>query len=138
MRKALICKRGHARTPDNLANRTCRLCIALSNKRYNGTQGRKDYLKDYWLKTAYGLTLEKWNQLLDEQNGGCAICGRIDSGKRKLSVDHDHKTGKVRGLLCQMCNSNVIVAVEHYSHLFDKAKEYLRRNQCLNFAPIPQ
>lgn len=128
MRVALVCKRGHTRTPENLAKRTCRLCIALSNKRYNGSQKRKDYLRNYELKAKYGLTVDDWNDLLQKQNGGCAICGNTDSGKRRLSVDHNHTTGQVRGLLCQTCNSHVIVAVENYSHLFDRAKEYLRRN----------
>ena len=138
MQKKLICKRGHNRIPYNLANRTCRLCIALSNKRYNGSQKRKDYLRNYELKAKYGITTAQWETMFYLQQGGCAICGRKDSGKRNLSVDHDHVTGKVRGLLCQTCNAHVLIAVERYSHLFDNAKEYLRRSKCPNFAPIPQ
>lgn len=53
------------------------------------------------LRRQYGLTLAEYNRMLDKQHGFCAIC------PDKLTspcVDHDHKTGKVRGLLCHKCN----------------------------------
>lgn len=58
----------------------------------------------------YGLTKETYKLLHDKQNGLCAICGRPETTEsshgnlHKLSVDHDHATGKVRGLLCRSCN----------------------------------
>lgn len=67
--------------------------------------------KEKYIKQKYNLTPFQYNSLLDEANGLCAICkkpevlnnrgGRIKS----LSIDHCHKTGKVRGLLCTKCNS---------------------------------
>jgi len=61
----------------------------------------------YKLKYQYNLTLEAVDKMLAEQNGGCAIC-RTDRpcGQRAAtwSVDHDHATGAVRGLLCTRCN----------------------------------
>lgn len=51
----------------------------------------------------YNLTPGMFNTMLEEQDGGCAICGR-ESQKGNLHVDHDHDTGKVRGLLCRNCN----------------------------------
>jgi hypothetical protein len=47
------------------------------------------------------LTLIEYNKLIEKQNGKCAICGKIT----KLGVDHNHITGKIRGLLCPTCNS---------------------------------
>lgn len=57
------------------------------------------------LRCQYGLTLDDYDEMLEVQNGGCAICGMTpeDHGKR-LYVDHDHETGETRGLLCHNCN----------------------------------
>jgi hypothetical protein len=52
------------------------------------------------LKRKYGLTLETYEDLLASQRGGCAICGNPDAD----NVDHDHETGRVRGILCWDCN----------------------------------
>ena len=55
----------------------------------------------------YGLTLDCYNKMLELQGFKCAICGRTDSGdsqSKRLYVDHDHATGRVRGLLCSQCN----------------------------------
>ena len=63
------------------------------------------------LRKQYGITLEDYYKMLEEQNHVCAICGRAEyatdhrSGlPRALAVDHCHETGKVRGLLCTNCN----------------------------------
>ena len=63
------------------------------------------------LKHRYGLTDEEVDFLIAEQGGNCAICGKPPSDENtrahwngKLCVDHDHETGKVRGLLCNDCN----------------------------------
>ena len=50
-----------------------------------------------------GVTVEQYDAMLDAQGGGCAICGNPPK-TRRLDVDHDHRTGKVRGLLCHRCN----------------------------------
>lgn len=69
----------------------------------------KDPVKAKWnhlLKT-YGLTEQDYNDLLTKQNSRCAICGALESGTSfysQLVVDHDHKSNKVRGLLCHACN----------------------------------
>src|SRR6202034_3210108 len=66
----------------------------------------KQNAKGYWryIEKTYGLTEEGYYALLDAQGGVCAIChGECRMGKR-LAVDHDHATGRVRGLLCGPCN----------------------------------
>jgi hypothetical protein len=55
------------------------------------------------MKRKYGLTIEDWNILVEQQNGLCGICRE----KPPECVDHDHVTGMVRGLLCKWCNSNL-------------------------------
>jgi len=54
----------------------------------------------------YGITKEDFDKMLEIQQGVCAICSNQERGKR-LSVDHCHKTGKVRGLLCSSCNTSL-------------------------------
>lgn len=52
----------------------------------------------------FNITIEKYEQILESQNGNCAICGTNPDYKRRLSVDHDHATGRIRGILCENCN----------------------------------
>jgi hypothetical protein len=60
------------------------------------------------LRIKFGITPEEYDRMFSEQGGVCAICGRhpkLSTGdQRRLSVDHNHDTGKVRGLLCYKCN----------------------------------
>lgn len=59
----------------------------------------------YNLRSQYGISLDDYQVLLDKQQGVCAVCKKPPQGKRKfLAVDHDHQTGKIRGLLCTTCN----------------------------------
>jgi hypothetical protein len=75
-------------------------------KKKQDRKNNPDRLKNWRLKGRYGITLEEWQALYDEQGGRCAICDRHASElKRTLVVDHDHQTGKVRGLLCHDCNA---------------------------------
>jgi len=53
----------------------------------------------------YGLTAEQYWALYEAQGGSCYICQRATGKARKLAVDHDHRSGFVRGLLCKPCNS---------------------------------
>lgn len=56
----------------------------------------------------YNITLDEYNLLLKEQDYKCALCGTEKAGGRgTFHVDHDHKTGKVRGLLCHHCNTGL-------------------------------
>lgn len=58
------------------------------------------------LKQQYGMTLEDYQKLLDATGGVCGIClcSPTEDGQRRLVVDHDHATGRVRGLICRSCN----------------------------------
>ena len=57
--------------------------------------------RKYHLKSSYGISLEEFDKVYQTQEGCCKICGR----ERKLSVDHCHASGRIRGLLCKPCNS---------------------------------
>ncbi len=78
----------------------------------------------------YGITLEQFDELFQAQDGVCAICGKpewvVQSGKlRELSVDHDHRTGKIRGLLCCNCN-RALGLLNDDVDLFKRAINYLQ------------
>jgi hypothetical protein len=76
----------------------------VNNKAY-AASGRKALPdRKSHLKRTFGLTLEDYDRMLAEQDGGCGICGD-PPGQIALHVDHDHDTGVVRGLLCFRCNS---------------------------------
>lgn len=57
------------------------------------------------LRRYYNITWEEYARLLREQKGVCGICAQPPEEKRKLGVDHNHKTKKIRGLLCLKCNA---------------------------------
>jgi hypothetical protein len=66
--------------------------------------------RDYFLKHKFGINEQIYNEMLARQNNGCAICKKTTSGDKRtkhLAVDHCHKTGVVRGLLCAACNKGI-------------------------------
>lgn len=81
-------------------------------KQDNKEQAKKSD-KNWQLKRYYGISLEDYNKLLEQQKGCCAICKKNESKfKKGLVVDHDHKTGEVRSLLCPNCNFAIGYAQE--------------------------
>jgi hypothetical protein len=56
------------------------------------------------LKRLYGISLANYEEMLVKQGGGCAACGCTNGPHFSLAVDHSHKTGRVRSLLCNKCN----------------------------------
>jgi len=81
-------------------------------------------------KRHYGITLQTYAILLKQQQGLCAICQRSCSSGYKLGVDHDHKTGEVRGLLCTKCNA-VLGMVNDSQDILIEAIKYLDKAQML-------
>jgi hypothetical protein len=83
-------------------------------------------MKDWRLKRHFGIGLPEYRRLVRLQEGLCAICGEPPMPGESLSVDHDHETGMVRGLLCRHCNiglgklgdtiETLLVAVEYLRH----------------------
>jgi hypothetical protein len=65
------------------------------------------YKANQHLKSTYGITLDDYDQMFEDQDNGCAICGGLNTDGRRLHVDHNHETGEVRGLLCYSCNINL-------------------------------
>lgn len=113
-------------------------------QRVIGEDGKVKYrmsdeqIRHYGLQRYYGLTISEYAQMFADQNGLCAICKKPETAKlpgrktkkdqkavRDLSVDHCHKTGAVRGLLCNQCN-HMLGAVDDNENVLLSAVEYLR------------
>lgn len=83
------------------------------------------------IKRKYGCTLEQYNAMLVSQEGKCAICDKLHNPaekKGRLFVDHCHKTGKVRALLCGACNSMLGYANDDTRVLLE-AVAYIKRHR---------
>lgn len=102
--------------------------ITQRNKNYRA-RNRGKY-KEYEWRCAgmVNMTMERYDQLFQEQNGSCAIC-RIgaETLSRNLVVDHNHETGKVRGLLCDHCNQGIGKLKDNII-ILERAIEYLNRS----------
>jgi len=85
-------------------------------------QDRRSYLK-----RKYGITPEQYDEMLAQQGGGCAICGRPPTPGISLHVDHDHETCAIRRLLCFLCN-NLLGDAGDDPSLLEKAAGYLHEH----------
>lgn len=122
----------------------CKSCRRLNNNKYRKesqekynaymrewnaankhTRKFKDRYKNKVLKARYGITLEQYMEMYKAQEGKCAICQKNHRHENAMPVDHDHSSGKVRGLLCHSCNRSL--------HWFDspemskRAQEYVAK-----------
>lgn len=100
----------------------CKPCGVYAVKKWKTTEKAKNWQEQYKLKK-YGLTKDQYLNMLEKQKGACAICclPRFRQNEKVLHIDHCHKTGKVRGLLCSMCNTTL----GKFEKLQDKILKYL-------------
>jgi len=83
---------------------------SINRKRYYyaNFQKEKEYNRKYQLIKNYGMSISDYNLMFEEQSGKCYICQKHQSEcKKPLAVDHNHKTGKIRKLLCMSCNAAI-------------------------------
>jgi len=131
----------------------CRKCTIVAKKKYyskypeaeaerrrkNAECGRKWYRKNrvklieqmkwHRIKKVHGITKAEYESILVAQDRKCAICCSEEPGRqdRHFAVDHDHTTGKIRGLLCQKCNCGIGLLKDDI-YLLEKALIYLRKH----------
>lgn len=123
--KSRLAKDGH--------KNSCKSCVAFKKReayRLKKEAGLYDPLanKDQMLKKIYGIDIDVYMSMLKKQNHCCAVCGTHETVlSRKLAVDHNHTTGKIRGLLCHHCNTAIGLLKEDTS-IFKDAVSYLEHH----------
>jgi len=138
----------HPTTTDRLSNK-CKDCVSAYNKLRHAKKTREelDLLnakrranRNTWktdrkkhFKRAYGITVEDYETMLINQNKVCKICNKPCKSGKSLAVDHCHETGKVRGLLCAKCNTN-LGRIEAYLRDPEPWDNYLHGSTTYNFA----
>jgi len=119
----------------------CRICKNKLGKVYRNTPRGKELaarravkwqkenpkrVKNNYLKRLYGITLEDRNKMFKKQGKRCAICKKKKSGYPGWVMDHDHKTKRVRGILCNKCNL-LLGRAEDNVKILISATKYLRK-----------
>lgn len=124
---------------------TCKICakeyyqthkikIIGYKKKYEQSKKGKLSIRKHNLKNKFNITLGQYDQMLEKQNGVCAICGELETAKdkyggmKRLAVDHNHKTDKIRALLCNNCNNMIGYAKENIIYL-ESAINYLKSHK---------
>ncbi len=106
--------------PDGL-HWICKECV----KTYKKSDKIKRVDTNRRLVREFGITLDDWEKMFNQQGGCCFLCGRHQTEmETSIHTDHDHKTGKIRGLLCVRCNSMVGV-IDDFDIDTDKIRDYL-------------
>lgn len=139
----------HRKEPDGLYSQ-CKTCASASNRAFyaanpekakvqalkwknNNREKVREYARQQYknnpdrernnrLKREYGISLDDYQRMYKEQGGVCAVCG--SSSEKNFHVDHNHKTGEVRGLLCDKCNK-ALGFVKDDLNIIKRLKRYL-------------
>lgn len=109
----------------------------IREKRKNSSEYQKEWVKKnsekvkesaraQHLKRKFKMTVEEYDSILESQNGVCKICGNVCATNKALAVDHDHRTGKIRGLLCKNCNT-ALGLFKDDEELMLKAINYIKK-----------
>lgn len=93
----------------------CKICHNKKMKLWN--KKHPFYSRNSNLMKNYGITSDDYDKMLKEQNNVCKVCNGPAMGKGRYHVDHCHKTGKIRGLLCHKCNVALGMVQDNIEHL---------------------
>jgi hypothetical protein len=114
----VICNTDRQRTPKYVAQRRSYYCENADTLKEKNGHAR--------LRRLYGIGPEQYAEMLEQQDHRCAICRHKHTTSRKLCVDHCHKTGRVRGLLCNNCNKVTVGTMENDPTALARLIEYMR------------
>ena len=117
------------KAPRNFGGRhhRCKRCAYEDNERKRCDPANKaryaKYARRTNLKRYYGISEDEYEQILKDQDFVCAICN--EPSEKTLAIDHDHNTGRIRGLLCHRCNTGIGLFNDNPDTM-DRAISYLR------------
>ena len=110
------CKNGHARTPDNVSSdRGCKKC--KDSRTIEWKKRNRDKVQQMHIRWKYGVSAKP---------SVCDVCRGVSTNGRRIAVDHDHATGRVRGFLCNGCNIAIGMVKEDPDRL-RRLAEYLEK-----------
>lgn len=99
---------------------------AKEYKKWYLENGGEEVVRNWQYQQKYGISIDEYNKLFEQQNGCCAICGAHQSElPRRLDVEHSHITNKVRGLTCGYCNRKIA----WYEQYEEQIQEHLRKGK---------
>lgn len=103
---------------------SCKECHRKWNQ--DNADRLRESKRDTHLRRTFGLNAAEYGSMLAHQSGVCAICGGPPRNGKSLAVDHDHRTGMIRGLLCISCNA-ALGSCKDSENVISKMIEYLER-----------
>lgn len=121
-RRCTKCEKNRAERFFTPKGRVCSTC-RKSTRRAASHEGR--------VTNTYGLAPGEYQALMDYQGGACAICRQ--TRRYRLDVDHDHKTGLVRGLTCRLCNRRILPGAKDNPETLRNAANYLEDPPAVRF-----
>ena len=112
----------------NKNQHVCKKCDRASCKKYRRNNPKKirQWHRENHLTRKYGISFPEYESMLRLQDYRCAICGRKFTKDNVACVDHDHKTGQVRALLCKQCNTGIGMLQDNPS-IIHEAEMYIRK-----------
>lgn len=104
-------------------------------KKYAATPRCIIKMREYALRYKFNISIDEYNSILKKQDNKCAICNMSET-QRNLAVDHCHKTGKIRGLLCNRCNKGIGLFSDNTTRL-TAAIAYIEKHSTALPQPVP-
>lgn len=105
----------------------CSLCLKSRRKIYNRRYDTPERVRERNMRRLHNISLEEYEIMFFRQGGICAICGNPQNGKKPLAIDHNHKTGDIRELLCFSCNTLTGYIEKDYERV-KKVMQYLKKH----------
>lgn len=121
LKRHLKCKK----CPRNYSDHNC---CKKGNEHPGFKHGLCKNLADYTRYKRYNITPEQYYKIIDYYKSMCMICGENNNSGKRLCVDHDHKTGKARGLLCDKCNRGLGYFNDDINLFYNCIKYLLKNN----------